>query len=106
MKLLLIWVFLTLLSTHFVTSSNILFFWAVSGYSHRVAIWPLVEKLADKGHKITFLSQYEPKTPKPHPNISEMVPEDLVVDVGFRDLDFISIRLNEGVEGIQNLWHY
>ncbi|OXA61287.1 UDP-glucuronosyltransferase 3A2 [Folsomia candida] len=48
-------------------SAKILFYFGSSIYSHKVAVWPLVLKLAEKGHQITFLS---PPFPKDKPTTS------------------------------------
>jgi len=49
--------------------------YSLSSYSHRIGVWPLVEKLAERGHSVTFVSPFEPKTP--NPNITEFVPKAL-----------------------------
>ncbi len=56
-------------------SANIVFFFGVSTYSHRVASWPLVEALADDGHNVTFISPYPAKTS--NPKIFDYVPNAL-----------------------------
>ncbi|KAJ6643628.1 UDP-glucosyltransferase 2 [Pseudolycoriella hygida] len=56
-------------------SANIAFFFGMSSYSHRVPAWPLAETLADKGHKITFISPYPAKNP--NPKIFDYVPKGL-----------------------------
>ncbi|XP_035701550.1 UDP-glucuronosyltransferase 1A1 isoform X1 [Folsomia candida] len=53
-------------------AANILFFFGLSSYSHRIAAWPLTEALAARGHKVTFLSPYPAKTPSP--NVTDYVP--------------------------------
>ncbi len=57
-------------------SRNILFFTGCGSYSMRLAIWPLIEALAEKGHQITYVSAYESKLP-PQPNIHNYVPKKL-----------------------------
>ncbi|CAG7727562.1 unnamed protein product [Allacma fusca] len=57
-------------------SENIIFFYGGGTYSHKHAIWPLTSALADKGHKITFLSPHN-KRPWLHPNITDVIPEKL-----------------------------
>lgn len=47
---------LLLASIHDGESAKILFYFGSSLYSHKIAVWPLVLKLAEKGHQITFLS--------------------------------------------------
>jgi glucuronosyltransferase len=47
------------------TCANILFFFGVGTYSHRITVWPLVEALVERGHNVTFLSSFPPKVPNP-----------------------------------------
>jgi glucuronosyltransferase len=54
--------------------ANILIYF-VGSYSHRIAIWPLVEELANRGHKLTFLSPFPNK--KPNAKIEELTPKAL-----------------------------
>lgn len=54
---------------------NILFFHPMSTYSHRISVWPLVKKLVEKGHQITFISPYPSKTPLK--NVTDIVPEPM-----------------------------
>jgi len=56
-------------------SANILFFHLESSYSHRIAIWPLVEALASRGHNVTFIQPFPPKAP--NPKVHEFYPEEL-----------------------------
>ncbi|ODM95813.1 UDP-glucuronosyltransferase 1-3 [Orchesella cincta] len=56
-------------------SENILFFHPVSTYSHRISVWPLVQRLVAKGHQITFISPYPNKTPLA--NVTDLVPEPM-----------------------------
>lgn len=56
-----------------VKAANIVFFSPTGSYSHRVSVWPLVRKLVENGHHITFISAYPPKDPLP--NVTELVPE-------------------------------
>jgi len=64
-----------------VASESILFYFGTSIYSHRVAVWPLVLELAEKGHKITFLSPFKSSElgseGRPHPNVYEYRPQSL-----------------------------
>ncbi|ODM96456.1 2-hydroxyacylsphingosine 1-beta-galactosyltransferase [Orchesella cincta] len=55
-----------------VESANILFFFGVSSYSHRLPAWPLVTGLAEKGHNVTFLSPFKAKNP--HPKVVDYAP--------------------------------
>ena len=82
-------IFLTFSIVGFTGGENILFFFCLSTYSHRVSAWPLVEKLAEKGHNVTFLQPYKNKNP-PHPNVT-----DIVTPVEFANemnVDFIGLR--------------
>lgn len=56
-------------------SKNIVFFFGVASYSHRIPAWPLVEALADKGHNVTFISSFAAKNP--NPKIFDYVPNTL-----------------------------
>jgi hypothetical protein len=58
--------------------ANILFFFAISTYSHRISVWPLVEALAERGHNVSFFSSHSPKTP--NPKVTEVTP--LVLQTG------------------------
>jgi len=55
--------------------ANILFFHLFSSYSHRIAVWPLVEALAARGHKVTIHQPYDPK--HPNPKVREFFPKGL-----------------------------
>jgi len=75
------------------SGANILFFFGMSTYSHGVAAWPLVEKLANRGHNITFLHPYANKTP--HPKVTEIVsPKEFAAKL--EDLNFIELRIRAG----------
>ncbi|XP_021955947.1 UDP-glucuronosyltransferase 2B20-like [Folsomia candida] len=104
MKLRIVFVFVVLLMAE-TNSENILFYWGVSGYSHRISVWGLIDKLVEKGHKVTFISPYEAKVPYFHPNITDIVPMNLAEDVGIIRIDFISMRLKNGVQAIDDLWY-
>lgn len=97
------------ISSHFVPNyvhgANILFYFAVSGYSHRISVWPIIEALANSGHSVTFLSGYPSKNPSSHPNITDFVPQNLNKDLGVADLDFIGLRLKNGVSATDDLWN-
>lgn len=84
--------------------ANILFFFGVSTYSHRITVWNLVETLADKGHNITFFQPYHPK--RKHPKVTEFFPKEveealLEEDSVFRE-SLLNIRRNYGRIG--NIW--
>ena len=79
--------------TPIISGANILFFFGMSTYSHRVPVWPLVEKLADKGHNITFLQPFANKSP--HPKVTEIVsPKEFATALD--DFNFIELRLQGG----------
>ncbi|CAL8110972.1 unnamed protein product [Orchesella dallaii] len=89
--------FLNTLAGSSVSGSNILFFHAVSTASHRTAIWPLAEKLADSGHNVTYIFPVERKMGS-HPKIEELTPSKMVPLVAeFVDFD-INMRLNDKVD--------
>lgn len=69
--------FFLLFLTYFGTAhtANIVFYFGISSYSHRVPAWPLAEALAEKGHNITFVSPYPSKNP--NPKIKDFVPKNL-----------------------------
>jgi len=75
------------------SGANILFFFGMSTYSHRLAVWPLVEKLAEKGHNITFLQPFPNKTP--HPNVTEIV-SPIQFAWLMEYLNFIDLRMLTG----------
>jgi glucuronosyltransferase len=56
--------------------ANILFVFGGGNLSHKTGIWPLVVALADRGHKITFVSSIR-KEPQRHPNVTDLVPIQL-----------------------------
>lgn len=92
---------LLLVSSHMsvVGGANIAFFHPTGTYSHRVSVWPLVEKLVANGHHITFISAYPPKDPLP--NVTEIIPESMAQYINDYlqggDLD-ISRRVNGEME--------
>lgn len=92
-----------LVGANSVQSANILFFFGFSGHSHRITVWPLVQALADRGHKVTFYSPFEPKKPTTHPNITEMVVQDIYDMAGF-DFDPAEIRVKGGIQAIDAMW--
>lgn len=56
-------------------SENIVFYFGVSSYSHRIPAWPLAEALADKGHNVTFVSPFPAKSP--NSKIRDYIPTKL-----------------------------
>jgi glucuronosyltransferase len=92
-------------SSNIASGANILFYWGVSGYSHRISVWPLIEKLAEKGHNITFFSPYPSRNPPdPKFKIIDIVPKNLSRDLGLANIDFLQIRLEKGPQGASDLW--
>ncbi len=86
--------------------ANILFFHQIGSYSHRVAVWPLVEELAARGHNVTFHALFPPKS-LANPNVTEFCPtglEDIWADpviqpdgsVVLKEYNFIDVRLKGG----------
>jgi len=54
-----------LLSSLFITitlSANILVLYPGSGKSHKISVMPIVEELAERGHRITIVSPYQTST--------------------------------------------
>ncbi|XP_021956809.1 UDP-glucuronosyltransferase 1-7C [Folsomia candida] len=56
---------------------NIMFFFGLSSYSHRIIAWPLVESLAARGHNVTFVSPFPSKSPNPA-GVTDYVPKSMV----------------------------
>ncbi|ODM99116.1 UDP-glucuronosyltransferase 2A3 [Orchesella cincta] len=81
-----------------VSGSNILFFHAVATASHKIAIWPLAERLADAGHNVTYIFPVNKKMGS-HPKIEELTPSKMVKLMSDFVSDFdINIRLNDKVD--------
>ena len=102
MKSSLLPVFLTLFLIGTSQSANILFYFGFSTYSHRIAVWPLVEALVDRGHNITFAQTYPPKNP--HPKVTEFFPkyvqEKVNAELSFAgDFNPLLMRLESGAAG-------
>jgi len=94
-------VFLLLLAIQGADSANILFFFQVSTYSHRIVVWPLVEALVDRGHNVTFHTIYHSKNP--NPKVREFFPKSMQERMRERSAAepdvlgaFMSARLQEG----------
>ncbi|ODM88522.1 UDP-glucuronosyltransferase 1-8 [Orchesella cincta] len=84
-----------------ISGSNILFLQISATPSHRMTIWPLAEKLADAGHKITYIFPNE-KPIGSHPKIEELTPSKMVKLMSDFAPGFdINIRLNDKVDE----WH-
>lgn len=79
------------------SASNILFFHLIATSSHRTSIWPLVERLVEKGHKITYIFPAENRDGS-HPNIEVIFPSKMLPIVKHFVGDFdINYRLNDSV---------
>ena len=76
--------------------ARILFFFTISSYSHRIAVWPYVEKLAATGHEVTFVQPYPPK--KPNPNVTEFYPQSMLNSGGsfVENINLLKLRLEGG----------
>jgi len=88
-----------------VYGSNILFYFGVGSYSHRISVWPLAEALANKGHQVTFFFTQEPKTT--HPNITEFGPKnmtDFADRMDMKSIDVISMRIEHGADMMKQAW--
>jgi glucuronosyltransferase len=95
-----------------VQCESILFYFGSSIYSHRVAVWPLVLELAQKGHKVTFLSSFKSTelgpNAKTHENIIEFRPKSLKLylkekEDGNKTRDMITSRVKGFGDG-QAYW--
>lgn len=86
-----LFVFIILRETN---SANIVFFHTSGTASHRVSIWPLATKLADRGHNVTYIFPLSRRIGS-HPNIKELTPSKaaLAIDKFLGDFD-INLRLN------------
>lgn len=80
---------------------NILFFFGMSTYSHRITAWPLATKLAEQGHSVTFLQVYENKSP--HPKITEFIPDNVTPMVPF---SLVDLRAKYGKLLVYVMVHY
>jgi glucuronosyltransferase len=80
-----------------IEGANILFYFAISTYSHRVAVWPLVEALTARGHSVTFFSSFPPIGQ--NPNITEFRPKFFTTqNYGPTEEPVLQLRL----EGLQS----
>ncbi|CAL8137640.1 unnamed protein product [Orchesella dallaii] len=77
--------------------ANILLFNAVGTHSTRISMTPYMEALANKGHKITFLSPYESNDPQKHPNITDYIPKKWQAAMGpwEEHIRFYDVRKNK-----------
>ncbi|CAG7831244.1 unnamed protein product [Allacma fusca] len=67
--------FLVSFSALSANAAKILFYMGPASHSHRVAVEPLVDALAEKGHEIKIFSMVKPD--KPNPKVKEVCPESL-----------------------------
>ena len=95
-------IILILLATSFTielaSGSKIVFYFARSTYSHRITVWPLAESLAVRGHNVTFVQPFPPKTP--NPKIHEFYPKSLLGRDDMDQMNFFQVRLQGGREAI------
>lgn len=89
------------------SGARILFYFAWSSYSNKLAVWPLVEKLAERNHSITFLAPHPPVSP-PVPRVTEFRPKGLVKyfrqheETLFQDLIALKIRAQREGEPLKD----
>jgi len=83
--------------------ANILFYWSFSVMSHRISIWPLVEKLSQQGHNVTFLSPTTSTSKVPNPNVTEKSSAFSFKKV-IKHVNFLESRIVEGPSAIQKIW--
>jgi glucuronosyltransferase len=83
-----------------VHSANILFYWPFASYSHRISVWPLVERLVQEGHNVTFFAAQPPKSP--NPKVTEISAASGYAAVKLPD--FVSLRFAGGMDAIDNSW--
>ena len=76
--------------------AKILLFFTISSYSHRIAVWPYVEKLAATGHEVTLVQPHPPK--KPNPNVTEFYPQSMLNAGGsfVENINLLKLRLEGG----------
>jgi len=80
--------------------ANILFYFALSTYSHRITVWPLVEAMVDRGHSVTFLQPAKNKSPNPKvKEINPSISADDLTGNSTAELDMLQMRLNTGANG-------
>lgn len=95
-------IFLTVSSIpSYVDSANVLFFFGLSTYSHRITAWPLAVKLAEQGHSVTFLQAVKNKTP--HPKVTDVIPKGVEHPV---PPDFVNLRTQHGKMVIYVMTYY
>ena len=85
---------------HASQAANILFFFGLAGYSHRLSVWPLVTALADRGHNVTFLSTQHVKDAERHSKVREFYPKEVEDELSVSPLfDESEIFLNRIKKG-------
>jgi glucuronosyltransferase len=85
----------------FASSVNILFFLGGGNFSHKLSIWPLVIKLTEQGHNVTFISS-NAKQPLKNSKVYDLAPAFLVGETEqYYAVDRLQIR-KERKEG--GLW--
>jgi len=86
-------------------SAQIVFYFATSPHGHRVGVWPLVSALAQKGHKITFISSFDSSTsPINSATVNEINVKPVIDGFGplfYANKDSITFR-KEGIA--QTIW--
>lgn len=55
------------------SGANIVIFQVLCTYSHRIAMWPLIEDLINAGHNVTGISPFKMKSS--HPKFNDYVPK-------------------------------
>ena len=73
----------------FVSSARILVLYPVASKSHKFAVMPIVEELAQRGHQITFVSPFKPS--KSVENIHEIVLSELAALKEMTDVDWFAM---------------
>jgi len=97
--------YVLLFSTESAFGENILFYWGVSGYSHRLAVWPLLEALSARGHNVTFISPRKLKgPPKSESLITDIVPKNLARDSALSGVNYAMQRWERGELFAQDMW--
>jgi len=92
---------------HLSLGADILFFFGVSTHSHKEVVLPLIQKLSDQGHNISVFSivpnsvAIEKELSKS--KVIQVIPSGLLDEIGDK-IDFLTVRLTEGVQGTDKLW--
>lgn len=91
-KLIRIWLLLFSFDSAF--GANILFFFTGGTYSHDISIWPLVVRLADRNHSVTFYSAHN-KKPWDDPRIKIVTPPKIKEINSHYLSDVLAMRLEK-----------